>query len=218
MLLDLKTTVGLPGRLSALDPADRAAFATAGRFFSCIVTESLARALYIDLSPARSKACGIAIILSGDKSAQPPPAIDSPYEQKDILAVLPLRHIPIFKHDGTDPRGPEIGLLDPTDMIPIVFQLKVPEYLDGAPVSPRRDSGIDFQTFVQHEAEHKDLSSAVLTRLGINGWKLSPTLCLVERKDPVEIWTELAKSIDINKKMIDEIAEELKSAVKWQGG
>jgi hypothetical protein len=136
---DLKTTMVLPDRLSALNPADRAAFATACRLFSCIVTESLVRALYIDLPPAGFEACGVAVILSGDKSAQPPPAIDSPYEQKDILAVLPLRHIPVFKHDGTDPRGPEIGLLDPMDMIPIVFQLKVPEYLDQAPVSSQYD-------------------------------------------------------------------------------
>jgi hypothetical protein len=59
---------------------------------------------------------------------------------------------------------------------------------------------------------------AVLTRLGISGWKLSPMLRLVETKDPVGIWNKLGKSIDIDEKMIDDIAEEFKSAMKWQGG
>jgi hypothetical protein len=78
-------------------------------------------------------------------------------------------------------------------------------------------SGSDVQPFIQH-TEHKDLSLAVLTRLGINGWKLSPTLRLVETKDPVGIWNRLARSIEIDEKMIDDIAEEFKSAIKWQGG
>jgi hypothetical protein len=212
----LKTTMVLPDRLSGLSPADRATFATACRLFSCLVTESLVRALYINLPSAGFEACGVAVILSGNKSAQPPPAIDSPYEQEDILAVLALRQIPVFKHDGIDPRGPEIGLLDPMDMIPIVFQLKVPEYLVKAPVSLQCDSRTDVKPVVQG-TEHKDLSSAVLTRLGTNGWKLSPMLRLVETKDPVGIWNMLAKSIDINEKVIDGIAEEFKSAIKWQG-
>lgn len=104
-----------------LPPADRAAFGTAARMLSCLVTESLARGIYLKLASGLD-ATGICVVLLGDISSQPPPDIATAYTPSNILAVIPLRHVPVFKHDGTDPRGKEIGLLDPMDMLPLVFE------------------------------------------------------------------------------------------------
>jgi hypothetical protein len=88
---------------------------------SCLVTESLARGIYLKLASGLD-ATGICVVLLGDISSQPPPDIATAYTPSNILAVIPLRHVPVFKHDGTDPRGKEIGLLDPMDMLPLVFE------------------------------------------------------------------------------------------------
>ncbi len=96
-------------------PVDRALFATTARLISCLVTESVVRALYYTLDGF--EASGFAVVLC---NATAP--IDVNYGSNDILCVIPLQHVPVFKHDGTDPRGSEIGLLDPLDMLPLVFE------------------------------------------------------------------------------------------------
>lgn len=106
--------------LSSLPPSERAAFATTARLFSCLVTESLVRALYFPL--AGFEATGVTIILSGSTSAKSPKECPV-YASDDVLAVIPLRHAPVFKHDSSDPRAREIGLLDPLDMLPLVFEI-----------------------------------------------------------------------------------------------
>jgi hypothetical protein len=105
-------------RLASLSPGDRAAFATSARLLSCLVTESILRALYFQIHGFEAN--GVCIVLSNDVSSKPPL---QQYASKDIFAVIPLYHVPIFKHDGTDSRGKEIGLLDPLDMMPLVFEV-----------------------------------------------------------------------------------------------
>lgn len=109
-------------RLAGLDPRSRANFAVTARLLSCLVTESLLRALYFPIHGL--EATGICVIL-GDSISSPVP--QSPYESKDITAIIPLRYLPIFRHDGTDPRAREISLLDPLDMLPLILEVD----LDG---------------------------------------------------------------------------------------
>lgn len=104
------------GPAAQLAPAERAAFATTARLVSCLVTESLVRALYYPL--AGFEATGFSVVLSGDVSSD-----KSSYASQDILAIVLLLYIPVFKHNGIDPRGREIGLLDPLDMLPLVFEI-----------------------------------------------------------------------------------------------
>jgi len=106
-------------RLAGLNPGDRATFAVNARLISCLVTESLLRALYIPIHGF--EATGICVLLGNNVSSEPPS--QRPYASKDILAIVPLRDVPIFRHDGTDARGKEIGLLDPLDMFPLVFEV-----------------------------------------------------------------------------------------------
>ncbi len=97
---------------------ERASFATTARLLSCLVTESLVRAIFV---PFRwPDGVGIGVVLNAPVSNKPATDCTS-YSQGDILAIIVLKHVPIFKHDSNDPRGKEIGLLDPLDMSPLVL-------------------------------------------------------------------------------------------------
>lgn len=113
----------------ALEPvaaARRASFATTARLFSCLVTEGLIRALYVPLEIPEdaSDITGACIAFDGSTS------------ESRLLAVIPLRHIPVFKHGAaSDARGREIGLLDPMDMKPFVYHVNETNVVNGNIVS-----------------------------------------------------------------------------------
>ncbi|KAI0043238.1 hypothetical protein FA95DRAFT_426185 [Auriscalpium vulgare] len=181
-------------RATDLPPHARASFATAARLLSCLVTESLLRALYV---PLDSPGCvGVCVVLSGPASAKAPTA----YTADDVLVLVPLRHVPVFKHDSdaTDARGRDIALLDPLDMLPLVLQVR-----------QGRDA-LD-----RSEAREK-LVSDVVGALDAAGWGLGKAVNLVALEDSVELWHTYARSIELEAAMAADIASELASAVKWQ--
>jgi hypothetical protein len=97
---------------------ERAVFATTARLLSCLVTESLVRAIFAPLQ--WSDCVGIGVVLKAPISADP--THNCKYcSQRDVLAIVLLRHAPVFKPDSSDLRGKEIGLLDPLDMFPLVL-------------------------------------------------------------------------------------------------
>ncbi|KAL0581468.1 hypothetical protein V5O48_000622 [Marasmius crinis-equi] len=180
-----------PSSARYLEPAARAAYATSARMLSCLVTESLVRALYFPIEGF--EATGICVILSGSVSSRQPLPLEESYELRDILAVLPLQHIPIFKYDRSDPRGREIGLLDPMDMLPLV--LRVVDDVDTS--------------------EHLDLSKAFLTLLSGPGWSLPSSARLAPSKGPLALWYTFAEGYGVQDSMVKEIAEEFESSVLW---
>ncbi|KAH9041648.1 IucC family-domain-containing protein [Lactarius pseudohatsudake] len=101
-----------------LPSAERASFSTIARLFSCLVTESLVRAIFLPLQC--SDCVGIGVVLNATVSNLPATDCIS-YSEGDILAIIVLKHVPVFKHDSSDPRGKEVGLLDPLDMSPLVL-------------------------------------------------------------------------------------------------
>lgn len=109
----------------ALEPvaaAQRASFATTARLFSCLVTEGLIHALYIPLETPEDAPdiTGACIAFDGSTS------------ESRLLAVIPLRHIPVFKHGAApDARGREIGLLDPMDMKSFVYHVYETKVVNG---------------------------------------------------------------------------------------
>ncbi|KAJ7352412.1 IucC family-domain-containing protein [Mycena albidolilacea] len=176
-----------------LPPADRAAFGTAARMLSCLVTESLARGIYLKLGEGLD-ATGICVVLLGDISAAAPPDIATAYTSSNILAVIPLRHIPVFKHDGSDPRGKEIGLLDPMDMLPLVF-----EFNDATPSS-----------------EHASLAAAISKATAGPGWDLSDAPPLVPLRSPLLLWEAFGRSMKIQETILKDITDEFESSILWQ--
>jgi hypothetical protein len=99
---------------------ERASFATTARLLSCLVTESLVRAIFAPLQ--WSDCVGIGVVLKAPIIATTP---THNCKQEDILAIVLLRHVPVLKTDsesGDEHRaGKEIGLLDPLDMFPLVL-------------------------------------------------------------------------------------------------
>ncbi|KAF8640221.1 hypothetical protein AX16_010118 [Volvariella volvacea WC 439] len=175
-------------RLSHLDPHRRAVFATSARLLSCLVTESLVRALYFPLEGF--EATGVAVVLNGEVSSKEPSS--EPYTDLHILAVIPLLHTPVFKHDGKDARGIEIGLLDPMDMMPLILE------------------------FGSGEDQHKDLCTSILRLLSTPGWAISAQARLSPVEDPLSIWERFANAHHLEPPLIKEIGNEFSSAVKWQ--
>lgn len=117
VLMSASLFVSSPSPMDTLPPLERAVISTAVRLVSCTVTESLTRAIYIPVAPLGLDARALAVVLSSDASNKPPAVIAS-YRLEDILAVLPLKHVPIFK---SNPYALEIGLLDPMDISPNIF-------------------------------------------------------------------------------------------------
>ncbi|KAF7338968.1 hypothetical protein MVEN_01973000 [Mycena venus] len=165
--------------LSDLSPAARAAFGTTGRLLSCLVIESLARGIYLKLPTVDGVAIGA-------------------YKADDILAIVALRHVPIFKHDGTDPRGQEVGLLDITDMAPLVLEF-----------DPEAGAG-------QQPHEHAILTEAVIKAISGPGWDLSMSAPLIPSRSPLPLWEAFGRRLNIKESMLNEISAGLESSVLWQ--
>ena len=107
-------------KTAGLNPRYRASFATASRLLSCLVTESLLPAPYFPLHDF--EATGFAVVLREAASSEASSG-RSLYKSTVILAVILLRGVPIFKDDLTDHEGKFIGLLDPLDMTPLIFEI-----------------------------------------------------------------------------------------------
>lgn len=96
----------------------RAAFAVTGRLLSCIVTEGLLPALFLPLNCLG--AAGVCIILAREKENT-----NCNVGGSSIYCVVPLRRIPVLKA-AESPKGLlAVGLLDPMDMLPFVFDLPI---------------------------------------------------------------------------------------------
>ncbi|KAJ6523991.1 IucC family-domain-containing protein [Mycena capillaripes] len=182
--------------LSNLSPAARAAFGTTGRLLSCLVIESLARGIYLELPTIDGVAIGVCVVLQADVSARPPPDLATAYKADDILAIVPLRHVPVFKHDGTDPRGQEVGLLDITDMVPLVLEF-----------DPKAG---------QRPHEHAMLTEAVMKAISGPGWDLSMSAPLVPSRSPLPLWEAFGRRLNVQESMLNEITAGLESSVLWQ--
>ncbi|KAF5390947.1 hypothetical protein D9757_003945 [Collybiopsis confluens] len=137
------------------------------------------------------------VLLSGEASSRPPQPLENPYTTSDILAIVLLKHVPVFKHDSTDLRGREIGLLDPMDMLPLTLEVI------------ERDS-------LSTDVFHRELGQALHTRLDAPGWQFSQGFAVEPSPDPVALWNKFAISHNVDESMMKEIAEEFESSVKWQ--
>ena len=217
---------------SSLSPSARAAFATESRLLSCFVTESLLKAVFL---PCRQEhLVGAALVLSFSASKRD----SAPYSLADIFAVIPLRHVPIFR-SGTQF---EIGLLDPLDMLPYVYKLCgdttytngdadpatkvrfIPALqIPGSAALLSRHSGV-FEpnlwkiTFLAPLTEIKQpdaLRKAILPALSYAIPNIS-NAALIPYASPLHLWKRFADGFNISDDMQDAVAEELSSSLAWQ--
>jgi hypothetical protein len=107
---------------------ERAAFAVSSRLLSCFVTESLLRAFYLPFRQvdAVSGASGAVVVLSTQL------LIERTLHSSDIFAIVAARRPPVLKDVPLDDHGYAVALLDPLDMLPIVYDL-AESSVDDAP-------------------------------------------------------------------------------------
>ena len=181
-------------RFAHLTPLQRAEFAVTSRVFSCLVSESLLRALYFPLSDA--SATGFALILLHGPSAEASNFQASDIQLADVFALIPLQGIPI--QDETTVR--EISLLDPLDLVPLPLVFSNSDQLQS--------HGISNQTA---------LTAAILNTLNGYGYfeqnKSQPEVCW----DPLIFWRKYTRYTNQADGLTEEIARELAYSVKWQG-
>jgi len=108
--------------MASSDHHARAVFATTARLLSCLVTESLVRALYIPIPIAAPELVSVGAAVVFASAAPVPPAFfvdGGPIPtDTDVLVVVPLHHAPVLAPGGG---AREIALLDPLDMLPTVY-------------------------------------------------------------------------------------------------
>lgn len=111
--------------LRSLSLADRAAFAVSSRLLSCLVTESLLKAIFIPVDPSSSLSgtCGTCVILSNKANISNVP-VGRPYHPSDVFLLVSLRFPPILKKPVDDAAAAEVGLVDPSDMLPWIFEIR----------------------------------------------------------------------------------------------
>ncbi|KAI9509795.1 IucC family-domain-containing protein [Russula earlei] len=179
--------------------AKRAAFATTARLLSCLVTESLVRAIFI---PCRWSDCvGIGVVLKAPISAIPAHNCKS-YSPGDVLAIIPLKHVPVIKTDSNDLRGQEIGLLDPGDIFPLVVM-----------TSGAGDGDLNGNELPVRQS---DLLSEIRRALSEPGWSFPRSALIKETHDPLILWDSFAAGLDLDPAIRSDISDELASAVRWQ--
>lgn len=113
-----------------LPPHDHASFAVSSRLISCLVTESLLRAYYLQAKQSATMA-GILVILSTSVISEQP-VITRALRPNDIFAIVPLRSPPVFKDTTPTKHGRVVGLVDPLDMMSEIYVLT--ETISGDPV------------------------------------------------------------------------------------
>ncbi|KAG6857212.1 hypothetical protein H0H87_007631 [Tephrocybe sp. NHM501043] len=175
-------------RLAGLNPSDRAVFATNARLISCLVTESLLQALFIPIFGF--EAIGVALVLLGD-----PGTTELSYHSKDILAIVALSNIPLFHDGNTGCSLKKISLLDPLDMMPMIFEIS--------------EVGSNGST------EHVGLTDSILNALSKEGWDTT-SLQLALNRNPVSVWEKFGSSSNLDSTLLQEISNEFLSSIKWQ--
>lgn len=51
------------------------------------------------------------------------PILADSLDPNDIFVVVPLQHHPVLKDDCLHPYGRRVGLVDPLDMLPVIYEL-----------------------------------------------------------------------------------------------
>ncbi|KAJ7593412.1 IucC family-domain-containing protein [Mycena floridula] len=171
---------------------ERAGFAVSSRLLSCLVTESLLRGYYLPLD--YPSATGILVVLSTNVIFEQ--AITRSLHASDIFAIVPLRHSPIFKSDVSGKHGLQVALVDPFDMLPVIYELAEGD--------------------VDQTSENRNLQEAVLSTLLPPPWELGRFKSLAKVQGPERLWNKFVADMLLEDSFQNSIKAELLSSLHWQ--
>jgi len=178
---------------SGLPPHEHAPFAVISRLLSCLVTESLLRAYYVPLSTSAS-AAGVLVVLSTHLISENP-ILNRVLRSNDVLAIVPLHHPPVLRGSTVYRHGRLVGLLDPLDMMPFVY-----EFTEDKSLATVKDS----------------LRDEILACLAPPPWQFDRLMTLCRTTDPVALWRKFVDSVMIEDVLREVIEKELSSSLEWQ--
>ncbi|CAA7267094.1 unnamed protein product [Cyclocybe aegerita] len=176
-------------------PRPHAAFAVMSRLISCLVTEQILRAFYIPFNEPVQEAVGFLVVLSVQLVSEKP-ILRRALRSEDIFVMVPLHHLPTFKDHRVSKQdhGQLVGLVDPLDMLPYVYELK-------------KETGEDVaDPFVQ----------AIHACLLPPPWDLRGQGMLRRVEEPVHLWQRFADGVFIPESLRDVIKGEIQSSFDWQ--
>ncbi|KAK0235809.1 IucC family-domain-containing protein [Armillaria nabsnona] len=168
---------------------DDAVFAVSSRLVSCLVTESLLRAFYVPLRVHGDRATGLLVVLS-TTSLSEQSVIKRVLQSRDIFAIVPLRNTPVLSNVEADKHGRSVGLVDPLDMLPEIYEL----------------------TQNSNSSMNNDLSRTVKETLVPPHWDLRQVE-LAKIDHPLHLWRKFVKDMVVQDASIE---EEILSSFYWQ--
>ena len=195
-----------------LSYADRAAFAVTSRLVSCLITESLLKAIYVPVKS--SKAVGACVVLSGHAMAGAVP-LEKPYRPVDVFVIVPLRTTPVLKPVVHPTLENEIGLVDPLDMLPWIYEI-----CDDSNINPNlkvlpSESQIEgFKLTIL--IDQLDLPTAIRVKLPLPYRHFAEHATLSLSLDPLYLWKKFSAEMQLHPENQDAITHELRSSYDWQ--
>lgn len=179
------------------------------RLLSCLVTEQLLRAFYVSLTNP-NRAAGVLVILSTHLISEQP-VINRSLRSSDIFALVPLRHAPVF-NGGQTQHGRSVGLLDPLDMLPEIYELAETQPGDGKHVRQPQISVI----IVVEPVNQDNLHTEILACLIPPPWDLGRFNVLLKTPGPLHLWKKFVEGVIIKDSLREVIEKELVSSYDWQ--
>ncbi|KAL0573574.1 hypothetical protein V5O48_008388 [Marasmius crinis-equi] len=178
-------------------PYQRASFSVSSRLISCLVTESLLRAYYLPLPPDACEdspnVAGVMVVLSTSLISEQPVIVRA-LKADDVFAIVPLHSIPVLKTGPSHRHGHPIGLVDPLDMLPEIYEL------DNATA---QNAMSDFQ-------------KTLLRSLAPPPWVIDSKVSLSVVTGPDALWRKFLKDMFLHDSVRTTIENELMSSLHWQ--
>ncbi|KAF8071692.1 IucC family-domain-containing protein [Lyophyllum atratum] len=178
---------------SGLPPLQHAAFAVISRIISCLVTEQLLRGIYIPIANI-PRATGVLVVLSTHLISEKP-IISRSLRPSDIFAIVALRHPPVFSDTAAYKHGRPVGLVDPLDMLPEIYELS--ETVTGY-------------------SERDEFRNAVMSCFVPPPWELGCFTTLTEVANPVQLWRKFVDGVVIQDALRVAIEKEIQSSYEYQ--
>lgn len=184
-----------------MDTRNKAALAISSRLLSCLVTESLLRAFFIPVESKDSK--GILVILSPGFINEGV-NIQRTLRSNDIFAIVPLHRAPVLSATTPGNHGYSVGLVDPLDMMPSIYELK--------PASGANEVSRSYSRASILLTRNAQEVGAPLNILRCPDWDVEGQ-CQIPIHDPAQLWQKFAANIAVYDPFIE---EELRSSLYWQ--
>ncbi|TFK40140.1 IucC family-domain-containing protein [Crucibulum laeve] len=178
---------------SGLPPHQHAPFAVISRLLSCLVTEKLLRAFYIPVL-APSSASGILVVLATHLISEQP-VLNRALRSNDIFAVVPLHHPPVFDGTSVYQHGRPVGLVDPLDMLPTIYEL---------------------EEVGRSKKDDDKLLAEIYACFAQPSWDIGSTVALKRTENPIGLWNKFVDSVILQGSLRETIEKELRSSLEWQ--